>query len=80
MAKRSTVTMTCDRCGGSDEILQPHDQWYWGIAAYVQWNGLLNTHRSWPTRSEDAKDLCPACMKELDNWWRAGAPEEQYRD
>ena len=27
-----------------------------------------------------AKDLCPECTKELEEWWNAGKPEKEAED
>lgn len=70
MAERSISVMTCDRCFTEEEIRRPERSYEWGRLTASQANGPIHIGGQYLDK-KDAKDLCPECMKALEQWWRA---------
>lgn len=68
MSKSTIEVMTCDRCGGSEEIRQSAKIFPWSSISAIEVNGPFQIG----TRDRRA-DLCPSCTVDLRNWWEAGA-------
>lgn len=80
---KSKVTIaTCDRCKQTEQFNLPTQQYHWGKIYVEQYNGTRNIYNK-PAGSVSggkapipydwfdplAKDLCPTCMKEVDDWY-----------
>lgn len=68
MAKYTKTVYICDRCLCKTEINETHEEYGWTKFAFIQWNGPYKTHIEWPDLRH-ARDICPNCLKELQNWW-----------
>lgn len=74
MARATFQKLTCDRCKRSDEIHDPQKGDSWGAIHAAQSNGpiRIGTIPSNKLFPEQAKDLCPNCITDLQRWWDEG--------
>lgn len=69
MAKYNTLTMGCDRCGAEQEIVRSEQHYGWGEIKARQVNGPF---RIATADDKQSKDVCPGCLKSLEQWWISG--------
>jgi hypothetical protein len=68
--RKDKVVLICDRCGYSeDSDSSNHKEYGWGRIHAEQVNGPLGIGRG--GAHPIFKDLCPSCLKEVDNWYRS---------
>jgi hypothetical protein len=73
MQTKVTVA-SCDRCGFKQQFDNLEDQWRWGFIHAEQHNGpikigKIELRNNGLCRDVRHKDLCPACISELDDWY-----------
>ncbi len=69
MSRRKVEIRTCDRCDARQEVKEAHQGYEWAIIAAAEHNGPSAIGSFKP---EGAKDICPACMRDLMRWWECG--------
>lgn len=62
----------CDRCDSVTEVRKGHEHYEWGKATYFQYNGPLYNRNIISKSHIPEPDICPKCIKELDEWWKRG--------
>jgi hypothetical protein len=71
MAEATFKVMTCDRCGVVEELRHPYSGYDWGKILARECNGPMNIGTTAANATVTAgRDLCPACLRALDLWFK----------
>lgn len=69
MARRSIEILQCDRCSVVDEDRTGTACYAWAQIMVRQINGPFRISQG--SDGKIPKEICPACRRELEAWWKA---------